>query len=77
MCNKFIKPLSNSLRNELKIDNQEEKEKTEKFSHYDKNNNKIIFKNYCEEYKEYKKYDENVVFSILKGINEIISYCFK
>ena len=77
LCNKFIKPLSNSLRNELKIDNQEEKEKTEKFSHYDKNNNKIIFKNYCEEYKEYKKYDENVVFSILKGINEIISYCFK
>ena len=77
LCNKFIKPLSNSLCNELKIDNQEEKEKTEKFSHYDKNNNKIIFKNYCEEYKEYKKYDENVVFSILKGINDIISYCFK
>ena len=77
LCNKFIRPLSNFLCKGLKIDSKEEKEVTENFSHYDKKCNKIIFKNYCEEYKEYKKYDENDVLSILKGINDIISYCFK
>ena len=77
LCNEFIKPLSNSLCKGLKIDNKEEKEETESYSHYDKSNNKIIYKNYCEEYKEYKKYDESNALSILKGINDIITYCFK
>ena len=76
LCNKYIQPLSNSLINRIIINN-EEKEDTEKFSHYDKNNNNIIFKNYCEEYKEYKTYEENDILSILNSINVIIKNCFK
>ena len=77
LCNELIKPLSNSLCNGFKIDDTEEKENTENFSHYDPKSNKIIYKNYCEEYKDYKNYDKNRALSILKGINDIISYCFK
>ena len=46
----------------------------DKFSHFDVGNNKIIFKNYLEEYKEYKRYDENDVLMILKGIKDILFY---
>ena len=73
-CNRFIEPLVNLLskkvvfENKIKID-------TESFSHYDSKHNNIIYKNYCEEYKEYKIYDESEVLSILKGINDIISKC--
>ena len=73
--NSFIMTLSNLLSKKLLIDNNV-KEVTEKFSHYDKNNNKIIFKNYCEEYKEYKIFDEDEILFILKGINHILSNSF-
>ena len=76
LCNRFIEPLSQLLAKKVKIQNKP-KTDTEKFSHFDANNNQIIFKNYCEEYKEYKTYDESEVMSILKGINDIISNCFK
>ena len=72
-ANIFIMNLSNLLFKRLLIDNNEKKE-TEKFSHYDKKNNKIIFKNYCEEYKDYKIFDENEILFILKGINNILSH---
>ena len=45
---------------------------TDKFSHFNTLNNKLIFKNYLEEYKEYKRYDENDILLILKGIKDIL-----
>ena len=46
---------------------------TERFSHFDDTNNVnfFIFKNYLDEYKEYKFYDESDVLLILKGIKDI------
>ena len=76
LCNRFIQPLANNLINRIIINN-EEKNDTEKFSHYDRITNNIIFKNYCEEYKEYKTYDENDILSILNSIKVIIKNCFK
>ena len=74
-CNQFIEPLIIGLEKKVTIENKI-KIDTEKFSHYDNQNNKVIYKNYCEEYKEYKTYDESEILSILKGINEILSKCF-
>ena len=75
LCNRFIEPLVNLVKKKVVFDNQE-KSDTENFSHYDSKHNQIIYKNYCEEYKEYKTYDESEVLSILIGINDIISKCF-
>ena len=75
LCNRFIEPLASLLTKKVKLENII-KIDTEKYSHYDGKNNKIIYKNYCEEYKEYKTYDESEVLSILNGINDIISQCF-
>ena len=75
-CNRFIEPLSNMLEKKVVLENKI-KIDTEKFSHYDSKNSGIVYKNYCEEYKEYKTYDEGEVLSILKGINDILYNCFK
>ena len=75
-CNKFIEPLSKSLEEKVKFENNI-KIDTEKFSHYDDKHNNIIYKNYCEEYREYKTYDEGEIISILNGINAILLTCFK
>ena len=75
-CNKFIKPLSHLLEQKVVFENKI-KFDTEKFSHYDAEHNKIIYKNYCEEYKEYKSYDESEILSILNGINDILLTCFQ
>ena len=75
LCNRLIEPLVSLLTKKVKFENKI-KIDTEKFSHYDSKNNDIIYKNYCEEYKEYKTYDESEVSSILNGINDIISQCF-
>ena len=69
----FIYALTNYLANIIKIEKIGRKD-NEKFSHFDENNNKIIFKNYLEEYKEYKSFDENDVLLILKGIKDILFY---
>ena len=76
LCNRFIQPLSNNLIKRVIINN-EEKNDAEKFSLYDRITNNIIFKNYCEEYKEYKIYDENDILSILNSIKVLIKNCFK
>ena len=76
LCKRFIGSLSLFLSKRSNIDKLG-RDDSEKFSHYDKKNNEIIFKNYLEEYKEYKTFDESDVLSILKGINDIISFCFK
>ena len=75
-CNRFIEPLSKLLEEKVVFENKI-KNDTEKFSHYDAKHNKIICKNYCEEYREYKTYDEGEIISILHGINDILLTCFK
>ena len=69
----FISALTKYLAKNIYIEKIGIKDK-EKFSHFDEENNKIIFKNYLEEYKEYKSFDENDVLLILKGINDILFY---
>ena len=76
LCNHFINPLSELLKQKVTYENNI-KNDTENFSHFNEQHNKIIFKNYCEEYKEYKYYDESEVLSILKGIDDIIENCSK
>ena len=51
-----------------------ERKDNEKFSQFDEENNIIIFKNYLEEYKEYKIFDENDLLLILKGKRYILTY---
>ena len=69
----FISALTKYLAKNIYIEKIGIKDK-EKFSYFDEENNKIIFKNYLEEYKEYKSFDENDVLLILKGINDILFY---
>ena len=69
----FIYSLTKYLANIINIEKIGRKD-NEKFSHFDDENNKLIFKNYLEEYKEYKSYDENDVLLILKGIKDILLY---
>ena len=66
---KFLSALINYL---FKIITIQKTGSEYKFSHFDSDNNKIIFKNYLESYKEYKIYDENDALLILKGIKNII-----
>ena len=69
----FISALTNFLSQRINIEKIGRKD-NEKFSHFDDENNKIIFKNYLEEYKEYKTFDENEVLLTLKGINNILQF---
>ena len=69
----FITALTKYLAKNIYIEKIGIKD-NEKFSHFDEKNSKIIFKNYLEEYKEYKSFDENDVLLILKGINDILLY---
>ena len=69
IANSLISTLSNFLINRIKIETNIEKV-TNKFSFYLENN--FIYKNYLDEYKYYKNYDENDVYLILKGMKNII-----
>ena len=69
----FISALTKYLAKRINIESIGRKD-NEKFSHFDKENNIIIFKNYLEEYKEYKTFDENDILLILKGIKDILIY---
>ena len=69
----FISALTKFLSKIIYIEKIGRKD-AEKFSHFDNENNNIVFKNYLEEYKEYKIYDENDVLLILKGIKDIILF---
>ena len=50
------------------------KKDTNKFSHFNESNKNFIFKNYLDEYQEYKRYDENDIMLILKGLKILLSY---
>ena len=69
---KFISSLTMFLSKRITISLKGRKD-TERFSHFDEtsNVNFFIFKNYLDEYKEYKFFDEGDVLLILKGIKDI------
>ena len=70
---KFISSLTKYLSSKIYIE-KIGREDNEKFSHFDKDNNSLIFKNYLEEYKEYKTYDENDILLLLRGLKEILLF---
>ena len=45
---------------------------TEIFSQFDTKNNNLVFKNYLDEYKENKRYDENEILTLLTGLRNIL-----
>ena len=67
----FISGLTKYIGGRIQIDKKGRKD-TEKFSLFDKKNNEIIFKNYLDEYKEYKRYDENDILMLLTGLRDIL-----
>ena len=71
----FMLALAVNLSRKISIDMKGRKD-TERFSHFDQKNNAnyFIFKNYLDEYKEYKLFDESEVILILKGIKDITFY---
>ena len=71
----FMLALAVNLSRRIAIDTKGRKD-TERFSHFDEKNNAnyFIFKNYLDEYKEYKLFDESDVLLILKGIKDITFY---
>ena len=73
----FLSELTKFLSKRITIDIKGRKD-TEKFSHFDdKNNiNYFIFKNYLDEYKEYKFFDEGDILLLLKGIKQITFHFF-
>ena len=67
----FISGLTQYIDGRIEIDSKGRKD-TEKFSLFDKKNNDLIFKNYLDEYKEYKRYDENDILMLLTGLRDIL-----
>ena len=67
----FIFGITKYIAGRIEIDTKGRKD-TEKFSLFDKKNNDLIFKNYLDEYKEYKRYDENDILMLLTGLREIL-----
>ena len=70
----FISALTKYLSQRIHIDTKG-REDTERFSHFDEtsNCNYFIYKNYLDEYKEYKLYDDQDIILLLKGIRDISS----
>ena len=68
---RFISELTNFLSSLIDIEEKGRKD-TELFSQFDTKNSLFIFKNYLDEYKENKRYDENDVLLLLTGIKNIL-----
>ena len=70
----FISALTKYLSKRIYIDTKG-REDTERFSHFDEtsNCNYFIYKNYLDEYKEYKLYDDQDIILLLKGIRDLSS----
>ena len=68
----FFRALTKKKKKRIHIEEKGRKD-TERFSHFDDRNNinYFIFKNYLDEYKEYKYFDEGDVLILLKGIKQI------
>ena len=67
----FITELTTHLLGLIDIEKKGRKD-NEKFSQFDVKNAFFIFKNYLDEYKENKRYDENDVLLLLTGIKHIL-----
>ena len=67
----FISGLTKYIAGRIDIDMKGRKD-TEKFSLFDKKYNDMILKNYLDEYKEYKRYDENDILMLLTGLRDIL-----
>ena len=67
----FISGLTKYIDGRIHIDTKGRKD-TEKFSLFDKKYNDFIYKNYLDEYKEYKRYDETDILMLLTGLRDIL-----
>ena len=67
----FVEKLTECVERRIEIEKKGRKD-TEKFSQFDAKNNQIIFKNYLDEYKENKRYDENDVLMLITGLRDIL-----
>ena len=67
----FISGLAKYISGRIEIDTKGRKD-TEKFSLFDKKFNDFIYKNYLDEYKEYKRYDETDILMLLTGLRDIL-----
>ena len=67
----FIFALTKYVGGRIEIEKKGRKD-TEKFSLFDNKNNDVVFKNYLDEYKEYKRYDENDILMLLTGLRDIL-----
>ena len=67
----FITNLTEYIGGRIEIEKKGRKD-TEKFSQFDTKNNTLVFKNYLDEYKENKRYDENDILMLLTGLKDIL-----
>ena len=67
----FITNLTEYIGGRIEIEKKGRKD-TEKFSQFDTKNNVLVFKNYLDEYKENKRYDENDILMLLVGLRDIL-----
>ena len=67
----FITNLTEYIGGRIEIEKKGRKD-TEKFSQFDTKNNNLVFKNYLDEYKENKRYDENDILMLLTGLRDIL-----
>ena len=68
---KFITRLTEYISGRIEIEKKGRKD-TEKFSQFDQKHNNFVFKNYLDEYKENKRYDENDILMLLTGLRDIL-----
>ena len=67
----FIDGLTKCIEKRIEIEQTGRKD-AEKFSLFYDKYNKIIFKNYLDEYKEYKRFDEFDILMLLTGLKDIL-----
>ena len=68
---RFIDGLTKCINERIEIEKKGRKD-ADKFSLFYEKNNKIIFKNYLDEYKEYKRFDEFDILMLLTGLKDIL-----
>ena len=67
----FITGLTEYIGGRIEIEKKGRKD-CEMFSIFDRKYNNVIFKNYLDEYKEYKRFDENDILMLLTGLRDIL-----
>jgi len=67
----FITGLTEYIGGRIEIEKKGRKD-CEMFSIFDRKHNNVVFKNYLDEYKEYKRFDENDILMLLTGLRDIL-----